>query len=182
MQEAWNILTSPVQYEDELIKIPDNKPWRVAGKDRRFNQGLLVGLGLGLVVTTFLVPFLPGKALTDAQAGAETPKNQAATKPNGENAPQGDTGSQVQQPPTTAPEPAPTPEPPPAPAVVSFVVEEGSSSQEIAAHLKQLGLIQDEQAFLNQVTASGKETALKAGSFELPQGASLDVVIQKLTE
>lgn len=177
VQEAWDILTAPVEYDEEVIKIPDHKPWFVPSGDRRFHQGLAVGLGLGLVVAALVLPFVPrGEApqpdLPEAPKVAETPD------------PVGTATPPVTPPPTQeqAPDQTQPAAPPPKPVNVTFVVEPGSPSQVIAANLKAAGLIADEQAFLDLVFALGVETRLKAGTFVIPTDASLDAVIKVLTE
>lgn len=173
VQEAWDILTAPVEYDEELIKIPEHKPWYIPGSDRRFRQGLMVGLGLGLVVAAALFPFLPRKEAPGEQIASNPPAAQPEK-------PRTDPKPEPEKPPATQP-PTPTP-PPPRPANVTFTVEPGSTSQEIAADLKEAGLIEDEQDFLKLVVAYGVETSLKAGTFVIPTDASVDAVLAKLTE
>lgn len=170
VQEAWDILTSPVEYEAEIIKIPEHKPWFVPSKDRRFQRGLLVGLGLGLGVAALVAPLLPRTAAPQGEVASTPPP---AAEP-------GKTGTTTPAPSTTEP-PAQPPQPAPKPANQTFVVEPGSPSQSIAASLKAAGLIADEQAFLDRIAALGVETQLKAGTFVIPTGASLDDVINELT-
>jgi hypothetical protein len=177
VQEAWEILTSPVEYEEELIKIPEHKPWFVPRGDRRFYQGLLVGLGLGLMAASVLLPFLPRKAAPD-QAASLPPAGQAGKQPEAQQP------AETQKP-AENPKPAGTQQPAqttPPKGDVSFTVEPGSSSQEIAAQLKAAGLIKSEQEFLDLLIAYGLETKLKAGTFVIPSDASVDDVIKKLTE
>ena len=72
VQEAWDILTSPVQYDDELIKIPDHRPWFLPGGDRRFQRGLLVGFGAGLLLSALLLPLIaPPAAPVSPEPGQE---------------------------------------------------------------------------------------------------------------
>lgn len=186
VQEAWEILTSPVEYEEELIKIPEHKPWFVPGTDRRFQQGLLVGLGAGLLVAALVYPSLPGKETTEPQVAVNPPtqnEKPAADKDPASQPPQGE--QPAGQPPQGGQQPAgqsPQTPPPPTPANVTFTVEPGSPSQEIATNLKAAGLIADEAEFLDLVAAYGVETQLKAGTFVIPTGASVDTIIAKLTE
>lgn len=175
VQEAWDILTSPVQYEEELIKIPEHKPWYVPGSDRRFHQGLLVGMGLGLMVAAVLMPFVPRReALPPEQAAADPSPVQVEPKP-------AQTQPAQTPPAQTPPAEGPAPATPKA-ANVNFTVDPGSSTQEIAANLKAAGLIADEQTFLELVVASGLETSLQAGTFVIPTGASPEKVLEKLTQ
>ncbi len=181
VQEAWDILTSPVQYEDELIKIPEHKPFRLPSSDRRFYQGLAVGLGMGLVMAAFLSPFLPGQAETPSQVAAEQgekPETPAADPdPAGAQKP-----DEQAKPAETETPPAVTPPEPPKPANVTVTIEPGSSSHDIASTLKAAGVIADEQEFLRLVEAYGVETSLKAGTFVIPTDATVDQVIEQVTK
>jgi hypothetical protein len=168
--EAWNVLGTPLQ--DELIKIPEHRPWYAPGGDKRFQRGLMLGLGTGLLVSALTVTFMPRPespgqvALDQSGAGKTTaPAQNPAQTPT------------VTTPQTTAPTQPQTP----APVTVTFVVEPGSSADTIAANLKAQGLIADADAFLNALSASGLDTGLKAGTFVIPTGATLDKVIEVLT-
>lgn len=181
VQEAWDILTAPVQYDEELIKIPEHKPWFIPGGDRRFRQGLMVGLGLGLLLAALLLPFLPAKGAPPEPPAPESPAGQ--TNPADETPGQQVVGKEEE--PTADPGEMVTPPPvstPPQPANVTFVVEPGSTSQQIAASLKAANLIADEQEFLQRVVALGVETRLQAGTFVIPTGATVDQVIGELTQ
>jgi hypothetical protein len=169
--EAWEILAKPL--EDEVIKIPAHRPWRVLGGDRRFFRGLFVGLGAGLLVAAMALSSLP-----DVQ-----PPSVASSEPSG----QKDTAAGTPAPATgtaTAPaqsKPPAAAEPAAKPGNVTFVVEDGDAASTIAANLKKEGLIADENAFLNRLTELGADTMLKAGTFVVPTGASIDDVIKVLT-
>ncbi|MFZ5814629.1 MAG: hypothetical protein ACOY93_04945 [Bacillota bacterium] len=185
VQEAWEILTSPVQYDEELIKIPEHRPWYIPGADRRFQRGLLVGLGLGLLLALMLSPLLPRRAGDGGEVAHQPPQEAAGpaqpAQPAQPEQPAQPTGQQAEPAGQTQPEPAPPP-PPPKPANITFTVEPGSTSQEIAANLKAAGLIPNEQEFLELVAALGVETRLQAGTFVIPTDASVDAIIAKLTE
>jgi len=187
VQQAWDILTSPVQYEDELIKIPDHRPFRIPRNDRKFYQGLAVGLGMGLVIAAFLSPFLPRQVETPQQVAVEPP----TTKPEGTGQPEpaasgtktGETAPPAtQQNPATTGQGQPAAPPAPKPANITVTIAPGSSSHDVAATLKAAGAIADEQEFLKQVVASGVETSLKAGTYVIPSDATLDQVIQQVTQ
>lgn len=71
----------------------------------------------------------------------------------------------------------------PAPAAVrKITVASGSSAKSIANALKNQGLINSTDDFLNKLVASGKETKLQAGTFSIPEGSSLDQIIGILTK
>lgn len=58
----------------------------------------------------------------------------------------------------------------------------GSSSTSIAKALEKQGLISSSSDFLSVLSASGKETKLKAGTFSIPEGSSSDKIIEILTK
>ena len=203
VQEAWDILTSPVQYDDELIKIPDHRPWFLPGGDRRFQRGLLVGFGAGLLLSALLLPLIaPPAAPVSPEPGQEPgvvlgPGRQdpGAANPGGQNPggtgsepstepvlpPTAEPGSGEEEPPAP-PETQPGPESEPGrPATVSVTVEMGSSSQDIAALLREAGLIGEEEEFLAVVRELGVETQLQAGTFDIPSDASPVEIVNILT-
>ena len=89
------------------------------------------------------------------------------------------------QPPTEIPAeetPLAEPPPPPPPATpVRFEVRAGEASSTIAQHLQSAGLVTSAQDFLNVANSAGKITALRAGVFEIPPGASVDEIVRILT-
>ena len=64
----------------------------------------------------------------------------------------------------------------------NITIAAGSSASSIASSLKTQGLISDSQAFLNKIVEMKKETKLKAGSFTIPAGASMEQIINILTK
>lgn len=185
VQEAWDILTSPVQYDEELIKIPEDRPWFLPGNDRRFYRGLLMGFGGGLLVAALLLPFFGGRQAPQTPSGEQGPEQQepgtaspGPTEPSpGEQEP-GTSGSE-EQPPET---PGTTTGPADEPAEITVTVESGSSSQDIAALLKNADLIADEEDFLSVVGQLGVETRLQAGTFNIPKGASVIEIVNMLIQ
>lgn len=157
-EDAWQVLNDPIRHEeDELIKIPADRPWYMGGRESRFAQGLLTGLGVGLMISAFVLVVRPAAEAPDGLAPAA--------------------------PPIAAPAPVlqPTPDPPPpTPATVTVQVEPGDLAPTIAARLVQAGLITEEALFLNRVAEREVDTLLKAGSFVIPTDATLDQVIDLL--
>lgn len=191
VQEAWDILTSPVQYDEELIKIPDHRPWFLPGGDRRFYRGLLMGFGAGLLVAALLLPYFGGGKAPQPAGGEQDPAlvggpgqqepgtaNPAPSGPSQGEPEPGQSGSDEKPPETAGAKPDPADEP----AEVTVNVEMGSSSQDIAALLKEVGLIEDEEDFLSVVTELGVETQLKAGSFVIPRGAPVVEIVNMLIQ
>lgn len=187
-KDPWEVLTEPLPQEEELIKLPEPKPWYLPGGDRRFRQGLLVGLGAGLVVAGLVTllpsgedePDLPGPVVQEPgpAAGGNQQGGQGAEQPDDSGEPAGgqDEEPAGQEEPDGGKGDADKPE------AVLFVIEEGEFPSTIAANLRAQGLIADEDAFLSRVTQLGVDTSLRAGSFLIPTGADLDAVISALTE
>ena len=65
---------------------------------------------------------------------------------------------------------------------VTVVVSEGASTSEIARLLRSAGVISDERAFRNAVTARNADTSLKPGQYVLITGMDLDELIALLIE
>ncbi|MCG0239525.1 MAG: endolytic transglycosylase MltG [Firmicutes bacterium] len=69
----------------------------------------------------------------------------------------------------------------PAPGtLVTVVIDPGMTAPQIAARLREKGLIADEAAFLARLAERGMDTRLQAGTFQIPVGAGLDQVIDRL--
>jgi hypothetical protein len=168
VSDAWDVLSRPL--EEELIKIPEHRPWYTPGRDHRFQQGLLLGLGAGLMAASIVVSVMPRPAAQAPQMAAKEP---AATAPAP--APAASGGATA-----AAPTPAPAQQAP-KPVNVSFVVNEGDTADVIADNLKAKGLIADPAAFLQKITELGVDTSLKAGTFVIPTNAPLETVIGALT-
>jgi hypothetical protein len=66
--------------------------------------------------------------------------------------------------------------------VVSFKVESGMASGQIATALKEAGLIASTEEFNNAIRSKGVETKLKAGTFQIPAGSSVDQIVTILTK
>jgi hypothetical protein len=158
-EDAWQVLNDPIRHdEDELIKIPPDRPWYQAGRESRFAQGLLTGLGVGLIISAFVLMVKPVAEAPDGLAPAIPPIAAPAPTPD-----------------------PPPPTPPPTPATVTIQVEPGDLAPIIAARLVQAGLIAEEELFLSRVAEREVDTLLKAGSFVIPTDATLDQVIDRLT-
>lgn len=166
--EAWAILGQPIERAEEMVRVE-----RMG--NRRFDQGLVVGLGAGLIIAAgvTLLPARPPVQPPTAAAPPATPApGTAATPAPGKTTPAPATGT---TPAPTTPAPAPIPAAP-----AKFTVNDGDLPGTIATNLKAAGLIPSESAFLNQVTARGVDTQLRSGTFTIPAGASVDQVIDAL--
>lgn len=182
---AWDVLARPIVHREELIPIPEHRPWYMPGKDRRFLQGLMVGLGSGLLVTAVAVGLFPRTAPQPTQVAANNGSSVSVPKTN-EPAPTAQPPAAAEPPaavqPPAATEPAPPAEQQPSvtPVNITFVIEDGDLAPDIARKLKEAGLIADEQAFLTRVEQLEVDRSLKAGTFVIPTHADLDTVINVL--
>ncbi|MDF2522255.1 MAG: hypothetical protein K0R84_2883 [Clostridia bacterium] len=81
--------------------------------------------------------------------------------------------------------PAPTPEQPESKpeeqGVVTIVIESGATSEGIAEQLLSNKLISSKQEFLHRLREQKKESKVQIGSFKIPQGSSLDKIIEIIT-
>ena len=125
-------------------------------RQRRFVPGLLVGIGSGLVVMALVMLALPTptRVRPPLQADGKVAPPEGVVR---------------------------TPAPDPKPLTLTFVVEDGEAAPTIAAKLHGAGLITDEEAFLRRVVDRRVDTRLKAGTFIISTGATLDEVIDSLT-
>jgi cell division protein YceG involved in septum cleavage len=78
------------------------------------------------------------------------------------------------------PEP-PVEETPPPPTETTFEVKSGEATSTIANNLANANLVPSASDFLNAVKSAGAETRLKAGTFKIPGGSSVDQIVQILT-
>lgn len=172
--EAWAILGQPIHRAEEMARHSEQQ-------SRRYQQGLLMGLGIGLVaawavtlVTPRTAPVPPVVAQAPAPVGPGGSAAPGATAPPAANPATsgGETG--------TGPTGQTAPAPPRQAADVKFTVDEGDSAPTIAGKLKAAGLIADESAFLARVADRGVDTMLRAGTFVIPTQASVDQVIDAL--
>jgi gas vesicle protein len=65
--------------------------------------------------------------------------------------------------------------------IVEFNIEAGSASQDVAEKLLNSKLIQNKQDFLNRLSELKKEDKMQIGSFKIPVGSSIDIIIDILT-
>ena len=101
---------------------------------------------------------------------------------------------EVQEPPVTDPDPVtpPVQEPEPQTPPVSnefrtavdrtIEIPSGAYSQKIAQILSEAGVVPSQDAFLKAVNDAGLETKLKAGTFKIPAGSTLNDVVKIVTK
>lgn len=179
-EEAWDVLSQPLEHKHELIKLPKDEPsWmRLVGS--KFLQGSFVGAGASLVVVGVVLSYalLSPSRLGTAEAANSTPKAGAPTTPSQTDSTKPAAGDPSK--PTTGATATPPTTPKPS-GTVAFVVESGQLSQTIATNLKAQNLIPSEAEFLKRLGDRGLETRLQIGSFQIPSGATVDQVIDILT-
>jgi hypothetical protein len=190
VSDAWEVLTRPIAYEEELIKLPPHRPWYMPG-DRRFAQGLSFGLGAGLLIAALAVKAVqpasepPAEAVSQgalasaAQAPAKVPPAAAGGSKEGAAGPGG--AAEAAPDGSTAAVPAEQEKKSTEQQTVTVVVAEGDLPETVARKLKEAGLIDDERAFLTRLSELGRDTRLQSGTFSIPTPASLDQVIEALT-
>ena len=61
---------------------------------------------------------------------------------------------------------------------VKFTIPGGTYAAGVAKLLYQAGLIESEQAFLDELKAAGKEGSVQAGTFTIPAGSSISDIIK----
>lgn len=166
-RDPWEVLTEPLPQEEELIKLPEERPWYALGKDNRFLQGLFVGLGAGLMVA--------GAVTLIPSVGSESAPSPVVAQEPGASAPEGDVSEQVAQKPVDQVGDTKSSED------LVFTIGEGELPSDVAERLQEAGLIADGDAFLARLTELGLDTSLRAGDFTVPGGADLDEVISALT-
>lgn len=169
---------------------------------------IIVALAL-VVVGAFIISHqvdsimsYPEHLADELQQEQEQEDISSAAKPDGEDVtdPSGEGQGEVQDPVTVTPDPVPeveTPDPEPAPqpevqtpststefkTAVDRTVEipSGAYSQKIAQILSDAGVVPSTDAFLKAVNDAGLETKLKAGTFKIPAGSTLNDVVKIVT-
>jgi cytoskeletal protein RodZ len=116
----------------------------------------------------------PAKTTTEA-SGTETPADDDTVQPASGDAGAG-SGTTADAADTTQ-----TTAPPADGTEVTLTVQSGMSSDQIAVALKDAGLIATSEEFNTAVRSKGAETKLRAGSFKIPAGSSVDAIIDILT-
>jgi hypothetical protein len=178
-ETPWDVLMSPVEGEESSK--PDRR--RTAGP---FRMGLLLGLGFGVAATAAVWTVwgngTPSKedvlrlAKEYDLVVVEQPAAPTATGATGEGqTATGATGTGTTGQTTTSTTAAP------APKTVTVSVVAGDLWPNVAAKMKENGLIQDENAFLAKVTEMGAEPGLQQGVFTLDTSMSVEDMINKLT-
>jgi len=65
---------------------------------------------------------------------------------------------------------------------ITVEIKSGMNSESIAALLQQKGIIDDSGAFIDKLKDADKETKLKEGTYEIPKGSGYDEIISILTK
>lgn len=67
-------------------------------------------------------------------------------------------------------------------AVVNFTINDGEASSIIAQNLLDEGLISSANEFISAVQGAGAETALRSGTFSIPEGSTPEEIVEILTK
>ena len=122
----------------------------------------------------------------EEQDSTESDKTNADSKQTNTKEPAKEVAKEPAKDPAKASEKAPVKETTKEPAKEAVIrnvdIAPGSSSTSIAKALEKQGLISSSSDFLSVLSASGKETKLKAGTFSIPEGSSSDKIIEILTK
>lgn len=122
----------------------------------------------------------------EEQDGTESDKTNTDSKQTNTKEPAKDVAKEPAKEPAKASEKVPVKETTKEPAKEAVIrnvdIAPGSSSASIAKALEKQGLISSSSDFLSVLSASGKETKLKAGTFSIPEGSSSDKIIEILTK
>lgn len=65
---------------------------------------------------------------------------------------------------------------------IKIEIKSGMSSENIAELLRQKGIINDPEAFLDKLKEEDKETKLREGFYEISKGSGYDEIIRILTQ
>jgi septal ring-binding cell division protein DamX len=109
----------------------------------------------------------------DAAVDPNLPADDNTVQPSGDDATVNpDEGTATEEPTNT----------PAAGEVVTFKVKSGMASGQIATALKEAGLIASTEEFNKAINDKNVATKLKAGTFKIPAGSSIDQIVEILTK
>ena len=145
----------------------------------------LRGLGIGILVTVLLLTITSGRrgTMTDEEI-KERARELGMTEggvladianqtPNAAGTPE--TTPETEETPTATPTPTPTPSPTKTPAAgdtVTIVISSGQSSGAVSKTLEEAELVEDAKEYDKYLCANGYDKKIRAGSYEIPKGAS----------
>ncbi len=127
-------------------------------------KNIMLGLGIGLVLSSMMNISMGNKELTLEEIKKEAQKHGLVVFTKEEII-----DSRNQE--NTAPA-----------EKVTVEIKSGMSSESIAALLRQKGIIDDTGAFIDKLKEANKETKLKEGTYEIPKGSGYDEIINILTK
>lgn len=156
----------------------------------------LLGIGIGCIISAFLVSVFGAGTLSDEQIVARAAKL-GMVKPNmpwngtAQEIPPADTtqppvaetaadSENKQETPVTAPIAPPAPTAPAAPATASITITDGMGSEAVARVLEKKGVVKDQYEFLEVVNSHNAQRRLQTGTFTVPVGGDLDEILNIL--
>jgi hypothetical protein len=139
-------------------------------------KNIMLGIGIGLVVSSMINISIGSKELTVEEIKKEAVKHNLIVLSKEE----------IINNQTSAEDPSLSPdteiEQPVLEEKIEVNIIADMSSESIADLLKEKGLISDTKAFLTRLKELDKEKVLKVGSFEIPKNSDFDEIISILTE
>ena len=139
-------------------------------------KNIMLGIGVGLVVSSMINISIGSKELTVEEIKKEAVKHNLIVLSKEEilnnQSPTGDSSIN----------PDATTEPPASEEKIAVSIINGMNSESVADLLKGRGLIKDTKAFLKRLEEVGKEESIKVGSFDIPKNSDYDDIINILTE
>ena len=115
----------------------------------------------------------PTEALIEQPTG--TPAPEITAEPSPEPSPE------PTMEPTQVPTPKPTPTNIPANSNVTFAVQSGMSSGQVATLLVEKGLIEDAEEFNQYIVEAGKASVIRVGTYTVPKDATYEDIMIKMT-
>lgn len=138
-------------------------------------KNIMLGIGIGLVVSSMINISIGSKELTVEEIKKEAVKHNLIVLSKEE----------IINNQTSAEDPSLSPdteiEQPVLEEKIEVNIIADMSSESIADLLKEKGLISDTKAFLTRLKELDKEKVLKVGSFEIPKNSDFDEIISILT-
>lgn len=141
------------------------------GQTPFLNRDFLVGLGLGFIMSALILSFIPpvsGVQLTERE-GHAIKSSETSKQPGLPVALDSETDLAVQ----SSGQPA-------GKDGITVTVSAGATSEDIAALLKEAGLIPNEREFLQLVDKYGAHAKFQVGDYVIPQGASQKEILETL--
>ncbi len=130
-------------------------------------KNIMLGAGIGLVISSMVNINMNSRELTIDEIKKESEKHGLIIL----------TEEEILNSQPRADEPSPSPV-----NEISVEIKSGMGAEDIAAILKEKGIIKDERSFLNRLKELGKESMLRLGSYKIQLNLNYDEIIDILTK